>query len=114
MQKNLSDQFQDKYITKKAAGGEALADELLVRSREYLRTKFDDADSLDIIVHVYANLEGMANNLVRMDKIRNLGQLRAFSTGFTGRLPSFDWIDTGVGKEGGSGRKVRGEWRLLP
>ena len=52
----------------------------------------------------------MANYLVRVDKVRNLGQLRAFSTGFCGRISSFDWIDTGVGKEGGSGRKVRGEY----
>lgn len=99
--------FQDKYITKKAQGGESLADELLIRTREYLRPQYEDADSLDIIVRVYANLEGMANWLVRSDKVRNLGQLRAFSTGFCGRISSFDWIDTGVGKEGGSGRKVR-------
>ncbi|CAI9632792.1 hypothetical protein GT037_009414 [Alternaria burnsii] len=100
--------FHDKYITRKAQGGESLADELNIRIREYLREQFpDDADSLDIIVRVYANLEGMANYLVRLDKVRNLGQLRAFSTGFCGRITSFDWIDTGVGKEGGAGRKVR-------
>ncbi|KAF1936832.1 hypothetical protein EJ02DRAFT_459197 [Clathrospora elynae] len=99
--------FQDKYITRKAQGGEALADEILIRIREYLRPQFEDADSLDIIVRVYANLEGMANYLVRQDKVRNLGQLRAFSTGFCGRISSFDWIDTGVGKEGGAGKKVR-------
>ncbi|XP_014560876.1 hypothetical protein COCVIDRAFT_34216 [Bipolaris victoriae FI3] len=99
--------FQDKYITRKAQGGESLADELNLRIREYLRELFEDADSLDIIVRVYANLEGMANYLVRLEKVRNLGQLRAFSTGFCGRITSFDWIDTGVGKEGGAGRKVR-------
>ncbi|KAL7776916.1 hypothetical protein CFE70_007336 [Pyrenophora teres f. teres 0-1] len=99
--------FHDKYVTRKAQGGEALADELNIRIREYLRELFEDADSLDIIVRVYANLEGMANYLVRLDKVRNLGQLRAFSTGFCGRITSFDWIDTGVGKEGGAGRKVR-------
>jgi hypothetical protein len=103
-------QFQDKYITRKAQGGEALADELLIRTREYLRPLYEDADSLDIIVRVYANLEGMANYLVRLEKVRNLGQLRACSTGFCGRISSFDWIDTGVGKEGGAGRKVRGSY----
>jgi hypothetical protein len=85
-----------------------LADELLIRTREYLRPQFEDADSLDIIVRVYANLEGMANYLVRQDKVRNLGQLRAFSTGFCGRISSFDFVDVGVGKEGGAARKVRG------
>lgn len=90
-----------------------MADELLIRTREYLRPVFDDADTLDIIVRVYANLEGMANYLVRQDKVRNLGQLRAFSTGFCGRISSFDWVDVGVGKEGSSGRKVRGESQLL-
>jgi hypothetical protein len=81
----------------------------MVRTREYLRPQFEDADALDIIVRVYSNLEGMANYLVRLDKVRNLGQLRAFSTGFCGRISSFDWVDTGVGKEGSSGRKVRGK-----
>jgi hypothetical protein len=106
-------QFHDKYITKKAQGGEALADEILIRTREYLRPQYEDADTLDIIVRVYANLEGMANYLVRLDKVRNLGSLRAFSTGFCGRISSFDWVDTGVGKEGSSGRKVRGKQSLL-
>ncbi|KAK7190894.1 hypothetical protein DPSP01_007845 [Paraphaeosphaeria sporulosa] len=99
--------FQDKYLTRKAQGGEQLADELLIRTREYLRPQFDDADSMDILVRVYANLEGMANYLVRQDKVRNLGALRAMSTGFCGRISSFDFIDIGVGKEGSSGRKLR-------
>lgn len=107
-------QFQDKYLTKKAQGGEALADELMVRTREYLRPQFEDVDAFDIIVRVYSNLEGMANFLVKLDKVRNLGQLRAFSTGFCGRISSFDWVDTGVGKEGGAGRKVRGKFNLRP
>ena len=64
-------------------------------------------------MRIYANLEGMANNLVKLEKVRNLGQLRAFSTGFCGRITSFDWIDTGVGKEGGAGRKVRGKCSYL-
>jgi hypothetical protein len=50
----------------------------------------------------------MANYLVRQDKVRNLGQLRAFATGFSGRISSFDFVDTGVAKEGSSARKVRG------
>lgn len=81
----------------------------MVRTREYLRPQFEDVDAFDIIVRVYSNLEGMANFLVKLDKVRNLGQLRAFSTGFCGRISTFDWIDTGVGKEGGAGRKVRGK-----
>jgi hypothetical protein len=111
-------QFQDKYITRKAQGGEALADELLIRIREYLRPQFEDADNLDIIVRVYANLEGLAKYLVRQDKINNLGSLRAMSTAFSGRIASFDFVDVGVGKEGSSGRKIRGtlknrSWILL-
>jgi hypothetical protein len=69
---------------------------------------FDDSDTLDILVRVYANLEAMANFLVRQDKVRNLGSVRAMATGFCGRISSFDWVDVGVGKEGSSGRKVRG------
>ncbi|KAF2709260.1 hypothetical protein K504DRAFT_431618 [Pleomassaria siparia CBS 279.74] len=99
--------FQDKYITRRAAGGENLADELVVRIREYLRTLYQDAEALDIILRVYVNMEGMANLLVREGKLRNLGQLRAFSTGLCGRISSFDWVDVGVGKEGSSARKVK-------
>ncbi|KAF2742560.1 hypothetical protein M011DRAFT_472151 [Sporormia fimetaria CBS 119925] len=99
--------FHDKYITKRAQGGEALADELLLRLREYIRPLYEDADSLDIIVRIYSNLEGMANILVREGKVRNLGQLRACSTGFSTRVASFDWVDVGVGKEGTSTRKVK-------
>lgn len=84
-----------------------------MRTREYLRPHFEDADSIDIVVRVYANLEGMANYLVRQDKVRNLGQLRAFSTAFCGRISSFDFVDVGVAKEGGAGRKVRGLFILF-
>lgn len=48
--------------------------------------------------------------LVRDGKVRNLGQLRAFATGFCGRIAGFDWVDVGIGKEGGSARKVRGKY----
>lgn len=57
---------------------------------------------------MYANLEGLAKYLVRQDKISNLGSLRAMSTSFSGRIASFDFVDVGVGKEGSSGRKIRG------
>lgn len=80
-----------------------------MRIREYLRSLYDDADALDILVRVYVNMEGMANFLVREGKLRNLGQLRAFSTGFCGRTSGFDWVDVGVGKEGNAARKVRGK-----
>ncbi|KAF2809452.1 uncharacterized protein BDZ99DRAFT_463249 [Mytilinidion resinicola] len=99
--------FLDKYTTKGTKGGEALADELSARLQEYFRPLYDDADKLDLLVRVYANLEGMANAMVREGKVRNLGQLRAFATGFCARVPGFDWIDVGVGKEGGAGRKIR-------
>ncbi|OCK80011.1 hypothetical protein K432DRAFT_382593 [Lepidopterella palustris CBS 459.81] len=99
--------FHDRYITKGTKGGESAADEMLVKVRDYLRPLHDDLDKLDIMVRIFANLEGMANMLVREGKLRNLGQLRAFSTGFSSRIPFFDFVDVGIGKEGGSGRKVR-------
>lgn len=99
--------FHDKYVTRRATGGEGLADELLTRLREYLRPLYEDADALDIVARVYVNMEGLANFLVREGKLRNLGQLRAFSTGFCGRVTGFDWVDVGVGREGTSGRKIK-------
>ena len=103
-------QFHDKYLTRRITGGEALADELQGQLRTYLGGLFGDgADTLDLTVRVYANLEGMANVLARDGRVRNLGQLRAFATGFCGRVVGFDWVDVGVGREGVGGRKVRGE-----
>ncbi|KAF2275238.1 uncharacterized protein EI97DRAFT_81859 [Westerdykella ornata] len=100
--------FQDKYLTKRTAGGESLADDLLIRTRELLRPLYpSDADTLDILIRIYSNLESLANTLVRDSKLRNLGQLRAASTGFCGRIAGFDWIDVGVAKDGISTRKVK-------
>lgn len=99
--------FLDRFITKGTKGGEAAADEFLARTREYLRSVHDDAEKLDVVVRIYANLEGMANLLVREGKVRNLGQLRAFSTAFSSRVPFFDFVDVGVGKDGGAARKIR-------
>ncbi|OCL02108.1 hypothetical protein AOQ84DRAFT_424365, partial [Glonium stellatum] len=91
--------FQDRFITKAMKGGEQAADELLARTREYLRGIVNDSEKLDILVKAFANLEGLAMALVRDGRLKDAGQLRAFVTGFSSRLAFFDFVDVGVGKE---------------
>lgn len=59
----------------------------------------DDSDRLDIVVRAFAHLDGLGSRLVRGGRIRDAAQLRAFATGFSNRLPLFDFVDVGPGKE---------------
>ena len=67
-----------------------------------------DSDKLDILVKAFANLEGLAIALVRDGRLKDVGQLRAFVTGFSSRLAFFDFVDVGVGKERAD-HKIRGK-----
>jgi hypothetical protein len=88
-------------------GGKFAADELLSRVREYLRGIISDSDEMDVLVKAFANVEGLASALMREGKLRDVDQLRAFVTGFSSRLPFFDFVDIGAGKERAV-HKIRG------
>jgi hypothetical protein len=100
--------FQDRFITMGSNGGEQVADELLAKTREYLRTIMDDSDRLDVVVRAFANLEGLGSTLIRDGRIKDSSQLRNFFTGFSSRLALFDFVDVGAGKER-TDNKIRGK-----
>ena len=54
---------------------------------------------LDFQVRAFANVDGLARALVRDGRLQDVSQLRAFATGFSNRLPFFDFVDVGAGKE---------------
>ncbi|KAF9770976.1 hypothetical protein IL306_011406 [Fusarium sp. DS 682] len=99
--------FQDRFIKAASAGGEGAADELLTATREYLRTILDDSERLDVVVKAFARLDGLGSKLAREGRVRDMAQLRAFCAGFSSRLPLFDFIDVGSGKERAD-NKIRG------
>ncbi|KAM5528683.1 hypothetical protein FOXYSP1_19164 [Fusarium oxysporum f. sp. phaseoli] len=105
--------FQDKFIKAASAGGEKAADELLTVTREYLQTILDDSERLDVVVKAFARLDGLGSKLAREGRIRDIAQLRAFCAGFSSRLPLFDFIDVGSGKERAD-NKIRGTVQSTP
>jgi len=100
--------FQDRFIAAASNGGEQAADELLARTQEYLRSIIDDSDRLEVVVRAFGNLNGLGSRLAREGRIRDTGQLRAFFAGFSSRLPLFDFVDVGSGKERAD-NKTRGK-----
>jgi hypothetical protein len=66
-----------------------------------------DSSSLDVVVKAFARVDGLGSNLTREGRISDVTQLRAFCAGFSSRLPLFDFIDVGPGKERAD-NKIRG------
>ncbi|KAJ3455366.1 hypothetical protein MRS44_013966 [Fusarium solani] len=105
--------FQDRFIKAASTGGEEAADELLTATQEYLRTIVDDSDRLDVVVKAFAHLDGLGSRLVREARVKDTAQVRAFCAGFSSRLPMFDFVDVGFGKERAD-NKIRGTMHTDP
>ncbi|KAG9240178.1 C-x8-C-x5-C-x3-H type zinc finger protein-like protein [Calycina marina] len=58
-----------------------------------------DIENLEVIANVYANLDGLANAMMRDDTMESMEHLRNFAVGFTQGKASFNFIDVGYGKE---------------
>jgi hypothetical protein len=67
-----------------------------------------EPNRIDILVRAFANVSGLGAALVRDGRLNDVGQLRAFATGFSGRQAFFDFVDVGAGKERAD-LKVRGK-----
>lgn len=80
-------------------GGEEAADALLAALRPYVRKVTGESNGMDILVRAYANVSGLGEALVRDGRLNDVGQLRAFATGFSRRQVFFDFVDVGAGKE---------------
>jgi len=59
----------------------------------------EDYNDLRIVVKVYANVDGLAQALLKGGTVDSVAHVRSFVTGFTNRLPLCDFIDVGHGKE---------------
>ena len=91
-----------------AKGGERAVDKLLSGVQSYLSERFPDSDNWAIFVKAYANVEGLAQALVRTGRINCTAEFRLFVTEFTSRLGFCDFVDVGFGKERAD-NKVKGE-----
>jgi hypothetical protein len=76
-------------------------------------TKLSSAyNELEIVINVYANVEGLANALTRDRQIDGVAELRLFVTEFTNRRPLINFIDVGHGKERAD-NKIKGEFSTV-
>lgn len=67
---------------------------------------------MDILVKAFANVSGLGGALERDGRLKDVGQFRAFATGFSNRQAFFDIVDVGPGKERAD-FKIRGEYQRL-
>lgn len=87
-------------------GGRDAADEILVRTKDYLKTLDVDLEGADIVVRAYANLKGLTKACVGKGLLSKDTDLSLFAHGFTERQALFDFVDVGAGKEGAD-NKIR-------
>ena len=66
-------------------------------------------NDLQIVVNIYANVDGLAHALVRKRLVDSVAEFRSFVTGFTSRRPLYDFIDVGYGKERAD-NKIKGKF----
>jgi hypothetical protein len=107
--------------SKGATGGEKAADKLNSVVRSYLRQCSKESDDWTVMATAYANVEGLAQTLVRLKLLSGVAELRSFVTAFTNRQPLYSVVDVGHGKERadtkikGNGKQanIRGKW-LIP
>lgn len=67
----------------------------------------EDAEDMEIVAKVIANLSGLGKAMQRDGCIDNPSLLKDFTLGFTQAKASFDYIDVGHGKERADS-KIRG------
>ncbi|KAF4633633.1 hypothetical protein G7Y89_g4476 [Cudoniella acicularis] len=95
-------QFREKYLSRGLLGGQAAADELMEKVREYLLTlgsSVHDAKTVPIVVKAYANLSGLGQACIRERLASRPLDVAQFWIGFTRRYPLVDFMDVGHGKE---------------
>ena len=73
----------------------------------------EPTNGIEILVRVFANLNGLGGVLQRDGRLKETRQLREFASGFSGRQAFFDFVDVGAGKERAD-LKVRGKTFSFP
>ncbi|KAG4431483.1 hypothetical protein IFR05_013037 [Cadophora sp. M221] len=106
--------FADEFISQGLKGGQAAADKLIEKTREYLLShgpSFKNAKSIPIVVKAYANLTGLGYHFKKENKIYNPQEVTQFWAGFSQRHPFIDFVDVGSGKEAAD-NKIRENFKL--
>jgi len=100
--------FRDQYLAAASSGGGAdAAYALLKEIKQQLQDRFEGASQCQVMVHIYANLEGLSKKLASVGLIPNTQDLYNFAKAFTLNQPLFSFIDVGYGKERAD-HKIRG------
>ncbi|KAF2139644.1 uncharacterized protein K452DRAFT_289641 [Aplosporella prunicola CBS 121167] len=92
--------FQDAFLKAGADGGSEAASKLMVEIKNHILDVYEgQAGSWNIIVHIYANLEGLGRKLASVGILRSPQELHTFSRAFSLNQSLFNFIDVGSGKE---------------
>ncbi|KAK8022579.1 hypothetical protein PG993_013346 [Apiospora rasikravindrae] len=91
--------FDEELFKKGEKGGVEASDALLAAVQSYLKETLGFSVEIDIVVKAFANMAGLREALQRRGTPCEIGQLRAFASGFNNRQALFDFVDVGSGKE---------------
>lgn len=93
--------FRDVLFRNGDHGGGYAAQELKKQIRTYLQAKYSDVsiENWNIIVHFYANMDGLAKTLALRDILPNGSYLQKFASGFGRANSLFSFVDVGYGKD---------------
>ena len=91
--------FQEGYLKDGGAGGSSAAHDLHNTVRRYMDDMIDDSRNWQIMVMMFANLDGLSRKLAHIGMIQHPGVLNEFASSFSLSQPMFNFIDVGRGKE---------------
>lgn len=93
--------FRDEYFRDGDNGGGSAAQELKKQIKGHLQAKYPDTsiDNWNIIVHFYANMDGLAKALASRRILSNRTDLQKFASGFGRANSLFSFVDVGYGKD---------------
>ena len=74
-------------------GGERAVDKLRTEAQRYLSKEFESSSDCRIVVKAYANVDGLAQFLVKEGKLHSMVVFRSFVKEFTNRHPLCDFVD---------------------
>lgn len=93
--------FRDEFFRNGDHGGGHAAQELKNQIRAHLRQRHPDTnvESWNIIVHFYANMDGLAKALASRRILSSIPDLQKFASGFGRANSLFSFVDVGYGKD---------------
>lgn len=93
--------FKDELFRNGDHGGGYAAQELKKQIRAHLQAKYSDVsiDNWNIIVHFYANMDGLAKTLASRHILPDCSDLQKFASGFGRANSLFSFVDVGYGKD---------------